>query len=106
MQESTSPNTLTNWDHMETHSAICPVSGWRKTTEVGLQPAPPPESITVADVLRVMRSGDDIGGDRAEHARGVELVKSVLTELHAAERSSHANLHFADLVRRADSASD
>jgi len=74
--------------------------------EVGLQPARPPESITVADVLRVMRTGDDIGGDRAEHARGVELMKSVLTELHAAERSSHANLHFADLVRRADPASD
>ena len=48
----------------------------------------------------------EVLSDRAEHARGVELMKSVLTELHAAERSSHANLHFADLVRRADPASD
>ncbi|HUK82096.1 MAG TPA: YhjD/YihY/BrkB family envelope integrity protein [Verrucomicrobiae bacterium] len=73
--------------------------------ELSLQPARPPESITVADVLRVMRTGNDFSGESADRSRGVGVMKNVLNELYDAERTSPANLNFGELVERADSAS-
>ena len=71
----------------------------------GLLPARPPEAITVADVLHVVRTHNGVCGESTEPTGARELMKNVLGELYAAGRTSPANLPFSKLVERADSAS-
>ena len=61
----------------------------------GLQPARPPETMTLADVLRVMRTSGD-----PEPTGSTEPVEQLLAELHAAERGAPANVNFRDLAVR------
>ena len=71
----------------------------------GLLPARPPEAITVADVLHVVRTHNGVCGESTEPPGARELMKNVLGELYAAGRTSPANLPFSKLVERTDSAS-
>jgi membrane protein len=71
----------------------------------GLLPARPPETITVADVLHVVRTNNGVCGETPESASTHGSVKSMLGELYAAGRASPANLPFSELVGRVDSAS-
>jgi len=66
--------------------------------EGGLQPARPPESITIADVLHVVRTND---GTRAEELNRPpsEPVERALFELASVARSAPANANFAELAR-------
>ena len=65
--------------------------------ETGLQPARPPETITVADVLRVVRTN---AATTANDAGGSDLMARVLAELHAAEQATPANASFRELSQR------
>jgi len=63
----------------------------------GLQPAHPPESITIADVLHVVRTNDGSRGDEPKRP-GVEPVEQMLFELAAVVRAAPANANFGDLA--------
>ncbi len=67
--------------------------------EGGLQPAHPPESITIADVLHVVRTNEDTSVEAPKHPTS-EPVEQVLLELAAVVRSAPANANFAELARR------
>ena len=68
--------------------------------EPGLQPARPPESITVADVLHLIRTSNGSWSETTERGRTHESMKDLLGKLHTAERTSPANLRFSELVER------
>jgi membrane protein len=66
--------------------------------EGGLQPARPPESITIADVLQVVRTNN--GSPAREPNRPPsEPVEQALLELASAARAAPANANFAELAR-------
>jgi membrane protein len=67
--------------------------------EGGLQPAHPPESITIADVLHVVRTNEDTSVEAPKHPTS-EPVEQVLLELAAVVRSAPVNANFAELARR------
>jgi membrane protein len=67
--------------------------------EGGLQPGRPPEMITVADVLHVVRSRDGTCGEPPGRDGG-EPVAKLLGEIYAAERNAPANARFSDLVEK------
>lgn len=67
--------------------------------EGGLQPAQPPESITIADVLHVVRTNEDTCMETPKRPTS-EPVEQVLLELAAAVRSAPANANFAGLASR------
>lgn len=69
----------------------------------GLAPARPPESITVADVLHVVRTNDGTCGDEIR-PRSSELMEKLLTDLHASARKADANARFSDLAAQLESA--
>lgn len=71
--------------------------------EGGLQPARPPQSITVADVLRVVRTHSGTCGEQPE-ASGRGLVENLLNKLYASQRAAPANASFAELAAKLDSA--
>ena len=71
----------------------------------GLLPARPPETITVADVLHVVRTHNGVCGDSTGPAGAHESIQTALGEFYAAGRASPANLAFSELVDRVDSAS-
>jgi membrane protein len=68
-------------------------------TENGLTPARPPESITVADVLHVVRTNDGQCGVPPGPPDS-ELMPTVLRDLYATARNSRANANFAELASR------
>jgi membrane protein len=70
----------------------------------GLAPARPPESITVTDVLHVVRTNDGSCGDALSKNSG-ELVEKLLGDLYTATRASSANARFSDLAAKFDSVS-
>ncbi|MGD0017560.1 MAG: YhjD/YihY/BrkB family envelope integrity protein [Verrucomicrobiia bacterium] len=70
-------------------------------TESALTPARPPESITVADVLHVIRTNDGQCGVPLGPPDG-ELMPTVLRDLYATARNSRANANFAELAARRD----
>jgi membrane protein len=70
----------------------------------GLAPARPPESITVADVLQVVRTNNGAFGEEPP-ARSGEPMEKLLAELHSVARNAHANARFSDLAGKFDSAS-
>jgi membrane protein len=65
--------------------------------EGGLQPAHPPESITIADVLYVMRTHDGAFADEPKRPAS-EPVEEMLFELGVVVRSATANANFGDLA--------
>jgi len=65
----------------------------------GIVPARPPDMVTVADVLEVVRTQPSSDGDRREANAGT--VQELLSSLDAALRSSPANQSFRDLVEQA-----
>jgi membrane protein len=65
--------------------------------ESGLVPARPPESITVADVLHVVRGGTGSAGELPKEERD-DQMRRLLHDLRAAETASPANLRFSDLA--------
>jgi membrane protein len=67
--------------------------------ECRLQPARPPDSITVADVLHVVRTADGICGEEPKRS-GSEPVEQLLLGLAKAARTSSANARFSDLVTK------
>lgn len=67
--------------------------------EGGLQPAHPPESITIADVLGVVRTNKDTSTEAPKHPAS-EPVERALSELAAVVRSAPANASFAELTKR------
>lgn len=67
----------------------------------GLAPARPPESITVTDVLHVVRTSHGDWGDVPDK-RSTELVEKLLGDLYAAARDSSANSRFSDLAKRVE----
>jgi len=67
----------------------------------GLLPARPPESITVADVLQVVRTSNNTGAG-SDNAHGDEPVEKLLGELYAAARTSSANMRFSEVVKTID----
>ena len=67
--------------------------------EGGLQPAHPPESITIADVLHTVRTSENTGVETPKHPAS-EPVEQMLLELAAVVRSAPANANFAELARR------
>ncbi len=69
----------------------------------GLQPARPPESITLADVLHVVRTTDGICRDELKRPAS-EPVGQLLFDLSAAVRASPANARFSDLADKLDTA--
>ena len=71
--------------------------------QLGLVPARPPDSITIADVLDVVRTGSGIRGATTGGHDG-ELVKTLLGELSAAQHAAPANLRFSDLAAQLDAA--
>ena len=71
--------------------------------EGGLQPARPPESITVADVLHVLRTNDGTYGDDLQRPAS-EPVEQLLFDLSAALRANPANARFSELASRLDAA--
>ena len=73
-------------------------------SQTGLQPARPPESITLADVLHAVRTNGDSHG---EHATGdSEQVGKLLSQLDAAQCESPANVKFSELVQTRGPATD
>ncbi len=68
--------------------------------EPGLQPARPPESITVADVLHLVRTSNGASGETTERGKTHESMKDLLGKLYATVRTSPANLRFSELVER------
>jgi membrane protein len=73
--------------------------------EAGLLPSRPPESITVADVLHLVRTGNSASSERIERSKSYEAMKDLLGNLYAAEQTSPANLRFSELVEQEDSSS-
>ena len=69
--------------------------------EGGLQPAHPPESITIADVLHVVRTHDGTFADKPKRMAS-EPVEEMLFELDAVVRSAPANANFGDLTTKLD----
>jgi membrane protein len=67
--------------------------------EGGLQPAHPPESITIADVLHIVRTNESTCAETPKLPTS-EPVELVLQELAAVVRSAPANANFAELARR------
>lgn len=67
--------------------------------ECRLQPARPPDSITVADVLHVVRTADGRCGDELERP-GSEPVEQLLFDLSEVARTSPTNARFSDLVKK------
>jgi len=67
--------------------------------EGGLQPAHPPESITIADVLHVVRTNDGSRGDEPRRP-GAEPVEQMLYELAAVVRAAPANANFSELAAK------
>jgi membrane protein len=67
----------------------------------GLLPARPPGSITIAEVLYVVRTSDGTC-DEHDRKRGDEPVENLLGELYAAARTSPANMTFSELVESID----
>jgi membrane protein len=63
----------------------------------GLKPARPPEQITVADVLHVMRSATGICGEWVQYD-DADPIGRRLNELYAAEKAAPANARFSDLA--------
>jgi membrane protein len=68
-------------------------------TENALTPARPPEDITVADVLHVIRTNDGQCGAWPGPPAG-ELMPTVLNDLDVEARNSRANANFAELAAR------
>ena len=66
-----------------------------------LLPARPPDSITVADVLQVVRHRAGVGA-APPPARPPDFMENVLDDLRAAERTLPANLTFQELADRPD----
>jgi DNA-binding IscR family transcriptional regulator len=62
----------------------------------GVVPARPPDTLTVADVLEVVRTQPASDGEVGR--AGSERVTKLLAELDAALRSSSANRRFSELV--------
>lgn len=62
----------------------------------GLVPARPPDSMTVADVLEIVRTGP--ADDQVSRRPGGEAVESLLTDLDKALRASPANRRWSELV--------
>jgi membrane protein len=87
-------------DRLTEGGVLCVVNEQDK----GLAPARPPESITVADVLHVVRTNDATCGEEPDK-RGTELVEKLLGDLYATERASSANASFRDLAAKLDSGS-
>jgi membrane protein len=69
--------------------------------EGGLQPAHPPDSITLADVLHVVRTNDGTCSDEPRRP-GSEPVEQRLSEIAAVVRSASANANFGDLATKLD----
>jgi membrane protein len=67
--------------------------------EGGLQPAHPPESITIADVLQVVRTNEDTSEETPKRPTS-EPVEQMLLELESVVRSAPANANFAELAGR------
>jgi membrane protein len=67
----------------------------------GFQPARPPETLTLADVLNVVRTHDGAVGESARCAAR-EPIEALLAELRCAERASTANLRFSELAAKFD----
>jgi DNA-binding IscR family transcriptional regulator len=67
--------------------------------EGGLQPAHPPGSITIADVLHIVRTNEDTCVETPKHPTS-EPIEQMLLELAAVVRSAPANANFAELARR------
>lgn len=67
--------------------------------ESGLQPAHPPESITIADVLHVVRTNDGSCADEPKRPTA-EPVEQMLFELAAVVRAAPANANFGDLATK------
>lgn len=65
----------------------------------GLQPARPPESVTIADVLHVVRTNTGVCGDKPA-AGSDELMENLLAELYTTEHEAPANANFADLASK------
>ncbi|HTS18675.1 MAG TPA: YhjD/YihY/BrkB family envelope integrity protein [Verrucomicrobiae bacterium] len=63
----------------------------------GLLPAHPPESLTVADVLYVVRTNDGVWTNQPKHP-SAEPVERILFELVSAARTAPANASFSDLA--------
>ena len=97
-----SPQWLNQLVHRLTEGGLlAEVSG----DALGLLPARPPETITVADVLHVVRTHNGVCGQATEPSGERDSMKAVLGELYAAGRASPANLPLNKLVERVDSAS-
>lgn len=67
--------------------------------EGGLQPAHPPESISIADVLYVVRTNDGAFADKPKPP-APEPVEETLFELGVMVRSASANANFGDLATK------
>lgn len=70
--------------------------------DVGLQPARPPETITLADVLMAVRGAAPPAATAAavpDTAAADDPVERALAELYRQERACSANLNFRDLVQ-------
>jgi len=68
----------------------------------GLVPARPPENITLADVLHVLRTGPVPGAAGADADR----VGQLLAALQAAERAAPANLNFREILQSSRGSTD
>jgi membrane protein len=68
--------------------------------EPGLQPARPPESITVADVLHLVRTSNGSSSETTGRSKPQGSMKDLLSKLYAAEQTSPANLRFNELVEQ------
>ncbi|HVM62062.1 MAG TPA: YihY/virulence factor BrkB family protein [Verrucomicrobiae bacterium] len=66
--------------------------------EGGLQPAHPPDRLTVADVLHVMRTNDGVWTEQPKRA-STEPVEQILLELASVTRAAPANTNFAELAK-------
>jgi membrane protein len=69
----------------------------------GFQPGRPPESITVVDVLQVVRTNDGTCGNEPQRPTSAS-VEQLLFDLTATARASAANARFSDLADQLDSA--
>lgn len=63
-----------------------------------IQPARQPDTITIADVLHILRT--NVGP--ANGKRDADIVDSLLGDLRNAERSANSNLRFSELAARAE----
>ncbi|HUI06894.1 MAG TPA: YhjD/YihY/BrkB family envelope integrity protein [Verrucomicrobiae bacterium] len=72
-------------------------------SEGGLQPARPPESITVADVLHVVRTHSGAYGDERKRPAS-EPIDQLLFDLSTTVRASPVNARFSDLADKLDAA--